>query len=63
MRKVCDKMTVYVNRDANISTKETKDKVILGRLIFEDEFYSVLKGEFSQEQIVHIVQKMIGGSK
>ena len=63
MRKVCDKMTVYVIRDANISTKETKDKVILGRFIFEDEFYPKLKDEFSHEQIARIAQKVIGGSK
>lgn len=63
MRKVCDKMTVYVNRGATISTKETKDKVIFGRLIFEDEFDNYLKDEFSHEQIVHIAQKVIGGSK
>ena len=63
MRKVCDKMTVYVNRDATISTKETKDKVIFGRLIFEDEFYPMLKDEFSHEQIARIAQKVIGGSK
>lgn len=59
MCKVCDKMTVYVNRDATISTKETKDKVIFGRLIFEDEFDNYLKDEFSHEQIARIAQKMI----
>ena len=63
MRKVCDKMTVYVNRDATISTKETKDKTILGRVVFEDDFDNYLKDEFSHEQIVHIAQKVIGGSK
>lgn len=52
---------MYVNRGATISTKETKDKVIFGRLIFEDEFDNYLKDEFSHEQIARIAQKVIGG--
>ena len=61
MRKVCDKMTVYANRYATISTKETKDKTILGRVVFEDDVDNYLKDEFSHEQIVHIAQKVNGG--
>ena len=32
-------------------------------LRFEDEFYPMLKDEFSHEQIARIAQKVIGGSK
>ena len=33
------------------------------RLLREDEFYPMLKDEFSHEQIARIAQKVIGGSK
>lgn len=55
--------TITISDKGARSTKETKDKVIVGRLIFEDEFYPMLKDEFSHEQIARIAQKVIGGSK